>query len=230
LSHFLNVIQSPVVSIVLAVVLLFDVLTLGEDSTVGCWINPPPRRCGGWWPMADIVQRPGGIALVPEEQSRAIDQNNWIATLSWNEHWHQGGWWRPTKRWNHAIRIVDSSRPLTTAEERQFRQMFVANLRAHHDPDFDNLLEGLHSDPEPTVQIFWAGYVLDAFSAMCATCLTLSFGWIPKRIAAARRGQAMRQGLCPECRYDLHNQVNAGCPECGWRREQHPVVVPEAGA
>ena len=27
-----------------------------------------------------------------------------------------------------------------------------------------------------------------------------------------------RFGKCPQCGYDLHGKIDAGCPECGWRR------------
>jgi hypothetical protein len=26
--------------------------------------------------------------------------------------------------------------------------------------------------------------------------------------------------ICPKCQYDLRGEIVAGCPECGWRREE----------
>lgn len=38
----------------------------------------------------------------------------------------------------------------------------------------------------------------------------LALGWR----AASRRDR----GACPRCGYELHHDLAAGCPECGWRR------------
>ena len=31
---------------------------------------------------------------------------------------------------------------------------------------------------------------------------------------------AAREGACPACGYDLRGELEAGCPECGWKREE----------
>ncbi|MCH8260894.1 MAG: hypothetical protein IIC46_11885 [Planctomycetes bacterium] len=39
---------------------------------------------------------------------------------------------------------------------------------------------------------------------------------------AARRFMARRRGHCIKCGYGLRGEMSAGCPECGWRREDVP--------
>lgn len=51
-------------------------------------------------------------------------------------------------------------------------------------------------------------------------------------VPAAMRGSRRRaKGLCPACAYDLKGELNNGCPECGWNRDdvRPPVLtVPPA--
>ena len=43
---------------------------------------------------------------------------------------------------------------------------------------------------------------------------------------AARRVSRRRRGLCIKCGYDLRGDYSAGCPECGWRREEKDTQQP----
>ncbi len=40
----------------------------------------------------------------------------------------------------------------------------------------------------------------------------------PMLFFASRRAIRKRRGRCPACGYDLRRDIDAGCPECGWRR------------
>ncbi len=39
-------------------------------------------------------------------------------------------------------------------------------------------------------------------------------------IAGLKRAMRRRRGRCPMCKYDLRGDLDAGCPECGWGREE----------
>ncbi|HEX2837223.1 MAG TPA: hypothetical protein VHN77_03745 [Phycisphaerales bacterium] len=51
-------------------------------------------------------------------------------------------------------------------------------------------------------------------------------------VPAAMRGSRRRaKGLCPVCAYDLKGELNNGCPECGWNRDDvRPPVLTAAPA
>lgn len=42
--------------------------------------------------------------------------------------------------------------------------------------------------------------------------------WMFRTDWKRRRGE--REGLCPKCGHDLRANLSAGCPECGWNREE----------
>ena len=44
---------------------------------------------------------------------------------------------------------------------------------------------------------------------------------------AVRRHIRRRRGRCLKCGYDLRGELDAGCPECGWGREETGVSIPE---
>ena len=37
---------------------------------------------------------------------------------------------------------------------------------------------------------------------------------------ALRRHIRRKRGRCVKCGYDLHGELDAGCPECGWGRKE----------
>jgi len=37
---------------------------------------------------------------------------------------------------------------------------------------------------------------------------------------SAKRFIRARRGRCPRCGYELRGNMNAGCPECGWNRQE----------
>ena len=46
--------------------------------------------------------------------------------------------------------------------------------------------------------------------------------WLPFAPFQLRRYVRVKRGLCIKCGYDLRGDFSAGCPECGWRREDVP--------
>ena len=60
----------------------------------------------------------------------------------------------------------------------------------------------------------WPGLVLD--STLYAALL-----WMMMRVSSTLRGLIRRKrGRCLACGYDLRGNLEHGCPECGWRREE----------
>ena len=64
------------------------------------------------------------------------------------------------------------------------------------DPDLDSLL-------------FYP--IIGIALAIVLYLLARSGGW--------KRWRRRRRGACLQCGYDLRGELDAGCPECGWRRE-----------
>ena len=59
----------------------------------------------------------------------------------------------------------------------------------------------------------WPGFALN--TVFYAAILRIPFApFVLRRILRQRRG------ACLQCGYDLRGSVGAGCPECGWRREE----------
>lgn len=63
----------------------------------------------------------------------------------------------------------------------------------------------------PTVPV-WPGFLFNTV-VYTAIWFALSLG-----IDSIRRTRRRRKGLCPHCAYNLRNNLNSGCPECGWNR------------
>jgi hypothetical protein len=58
----------------------------------------------------------------------------------------------------------------------------------------------------------WTGLLLDTvFYALILS--TFAF------YGPLRRHRRTRRGRCARCAYDLAGDLEAGCPECGWRRD-----------
>ncbi len=57
----------------------------------------------------------------------------------------------------------------------------------------------------------WWGFLAD-------TVIFASIAFALLGIFPAMRALRRRKGRCPQCGYDLRGALDAGCPECGWRR------------
>ncbi len=65
--------------------------------------------------------------------------------------------------------------------------------------------------------VIWPGVVIDTV-VYGVLWFALLFGFGATR--AARRALRTRRGHCPMCAYDLRGDLDAGCSECGWGREE----------
>ena len=64
--------------------------------------------------------------------------------------------------------------------------------------------------------IVWPGFAINTvFYAVTLWLLLFN-------LSIVRRYARFKRGHCPQCRYDLRGDSSAGCPECGWRREDVP--------
>ena len=73
---------------------------------------------------------------------------------------------------------------------------------------------GSFGDFELPIRILVRGFAGDVafFTILCLLILVL-----PRSMRRWWRGL---RGRCHSCGYDLRNDLSAGCPECGWRREE----------
>ena len=82
-------------------------------------------------------------------------------------------------------------------------------VRSHPDP---------HSARFQSVALplrpIWPGFTLNTLTYGAALYL-LFFGGV-----ALRRQIRRKRGRCIKCGYDLRGDLGAGCPECGWKREE----------
>ena len=60
--------------------------------------------------------------------------------------------------------------------------------------------------------IWWPGFAIN-------TVFYAALLWIPFVPFVLRRHIRRKHGRCIKCGYDLRDNLAAGCPECGWRRE-----------
>ncbi len=68
--------------------------------------------------------------------------------------------------------------------------------------------------PPIPFQLLWVGFAINTiFYAAILWLLTLG-------PFTARRMIRRKRGHCIKCGYDLRGDFSAGCPECGWRREE----------
>ena len=65
------------------------------------------------------------------------------------------------------------------------------------------------------LRVYWPAMLLN-------TALYATFLWLPFAPFAIRHRVRKRRGKCLQCGYDLRGDFSAGCPECGWRREDVP--------
>lgn len=81
------------------------------------------------------------------------------------------------------------------------------------------IIEQTHSTAYPfgtvrslPLQPVWPGFLADI------TIYAFGWGFVRMLWNASRRWRRMRQGLCPDCTYNLRHEFKGGCPECGWKR------------
>jgi len=67
------------------------------------------------------------------------------------------------------------------------------------------------------LHVLWSGFLGNTLAYAVASWLLLWF--LAGRAKATRRAFRVKRGRCPSCGYDLRGELEAGCPECGWRRE-----------
>ena len=68
----------------------------------------------------------------------------------------------------------------------------------------------------PIVPI-WRGLIINGLIFGCAWYVILFD--VPGLLRRRKRKTRRIEGRCPACGYDLKGEFEAGCPECGWRRE-----------
>ena len=65
-----------------------------------------------------------------------------------------------------------------------------------------------------TTRPIWSGFAAD--SILYAALLWIAFCGP----FVLRRHLPIKRGRCPKCGYDLRGDLESGCPECGWGREE----------
>ncbi len=74
---------------------------------------------------------------------------------------------------------------------------------------------------DPALRLYWPGVILNPIIVGGGAWLILVVPFFA--VPAIRRQITTRirrkRGHCPKCGYDLRGELDAGCPECGWRRD-----------
>ena len=109
-------------------------------------------------------------------------------------------WWADMK-WDHSTRTTS---PVTVEH----------GLDLSHLGGWPEIRKALPLAP------IWPGFAINTvFYAAILWLLTLS-------PFTARRMIRRKRGHCLKCGYDLRGDYSAGCPECGWRREEKDTQQP----
>ena len=66
----------------------------------------------------------------------------------------------------------------------------------------------------------WPGFAVNSllYAALWWIVLVL-FAWLIRFIRRWPARRREKRGRCPACGYDLRGGFDAGCSECGWRRD-----------
>ncbi len=207
---------------------LMDACSLPRATTFGRRLSMGNPRCGCGSSRNNnynggetvIVQNGDQLALLSGEPAWNTPLSSVIATVTCDPSIHAGGVWAITRhRWNPAMIIAPGTRSLTADEMQRVRNEFADIVQRERWSSIEGYAEQLRNSEPPAQRIVWGGYVHNSVSALLALATMLSFGWVLDRRRARGEIIALRKGLCPACRYDLRGEINDGCPECGWRRE-----------
>ncbi|MEN0020765.1 MAG: hypothetical protein AAF747_07775 [Planctomycetota bacterium] len=144
----------------------------------------------------------GGLAHAEREfQARARDESDVLADLRGVEH--ASGFpvlalsctWVPEGRVYRALK--------------DYSLVGGINLVANGEPVGTEL--DLHALPYVPI---WEGLLFNTVFYAVVFWLSVLL------VARLRRYRRMTRGWCPICSYDLQHSFGAGCPECGWRRDE----------
>ena len=69
----------------------------------------------------------------------------------------------------------------------------------------------------------WLGFAFNTIFYVVILRFIMLGPFTARRHLRRKRGHLrFKRGNCTECGYDLRGDYAAGCPECGWRREDVP--------
>ena len=140
------------------------------------------------------VYVPGPDLQLPADVPRGVAPSNHLS--------YAFGWpWLARRGW-----VVDNGRPSVLAG----RDLWTLGPAG-------GWVRGLPLSP------VWPGFAADSLLFAAVWFVMLRLFAAPARRGMAwllcRKGVRRGRGCCPECGYDLRGDLEAGCPECGWRRE-----------
>ncbi len=206
-------------------------LVLGAVTTVGvAWtlaLAMPYLDWGASRLLHDGTERPRWVVRTARDLGALDIRAGAVAGLTWTEGIDE----RPVPGWSRAVHppttdevegatlLIEKARgwPMLSLYRRE------TNTRASA-PDWRTelgweieLLRRFTKDPHSRtvpLAVIWPGFLINTL-LYGALSFGLLFG-----LGAARRGLRKKRGRCPMCAYDLRGDLDAGCPECGWGREE----------
>ncbi len=219
LPKLLRAVQRRWVGWLLGLTLLTHGCTRGIDTTIGramwCTMN---SCCGArslWLPV--VATDEGLLVLARDDQKHLYNASNDIGAVTLRPWRRERGFWAATTEIRDtSLRFYPHGAAFTPDEQAHIRTAIANSLNEKgEDPLFVATLRAGGGEFE---QVIWTGYLHNAAALCLGSVFLLSLGGIPRRIITERRADARARGLCPQCRYDLRGETDAGCPECGWGR------------
>jgi hypothetical protein len=214
-------IRRPWMTVTLLTALMVDACSLPSGSHLGALTPSVMMRCGCRrpWNEAVAVQEGESIRLLTEDEAYELPADAVIASITCQPRSRRSGVWAITREtWDPTLRVTPMARALTKAEMDQARAQYADMVEREQWSSQADFAQMIRNNATPEHRVLWRGYLHNAITVLVGTLSVLSMTWIRDHMRVRQARLALAAGFCPACRYDLRGDLDAGCPECGWRR------------
>lgn len=136
--------------------------------------------------------------------------------------WRPEGAWATTQlRYHPFLLPLDYGSRSSDFSNRPEVLQHIAGLVSKNCDD-DDFRRWVDSGQQPLYRACLSGYFHNTVAITLASLCVPAFVVGVRNLGRNRiRRRRMARGMCPECDYELRGNLDAGCPECGWRRTTH---------